>query len=109
VEESGKSKKQKWEKIIPWSELENTNTSVDTLTEDVITLIANTITDLGDDDGWAFLWDVGGLLQKKQPNFDPRNYGFNKLTPLLASTELFEIVERNDGKSRYKLIYVKNK
>ncbi|WP_255434059.1 OST-HTH/LOTUS domain-containing protein [Carboxylicivirga sp. M1479] len=36
---------------------------------------------MSDDDGWAFLGDVGSLLQKKRPNFDPRNYGFQKLTP----------------------------
>lgn len=82
---------------------------LDMVTPDVIKLIQNTISDLADDDGWAFLGDVWGLLQKKQPNFDPRNYGYNKLTPLLASTNLFEIAERNDGmKWRYKLIYVKN-
>lgn len=71
-------------------------------------MIQDTVADIADDDGWAFLGDVGGLLQKKQPNFDPRNYGYNKLTPLLASTGLFEISERNDGKTRWKMIYVKN-
>lgn len=96
------------EKIIPFSDLEPMSPSIDTVNADVITLISDTISDIADDDGWAFLGDVGGLLQKKQPNFDPRNYGFNKLTPLLASTGLYEIAERNDGKSRYKLIYVKN-
>lgn len=80
----------------------------DTINTDTINLIQDTVSDLADDDGWAFLGDVGGLLQKKQPNFDSRNYGYSKLTPLLASTGLFEIVERNDGKSRYKLIYVRN-
>ncbi|MDD2693495.1 MAG: NYN domain-containing protein [Candidatus Gracilibacteria bacterium] len=99
-------KGKKGEKIIPFSEL---TPLLDTITPEVIELIQNTISDLADDDGWAFLGDVGGLLQKKQPNFDPRNFGFNKLTPLLASTGKFEIVERNDGgKGRYKLIYVKN-
>lgn len=103
-------KPKKWEKIIPFSDLENPNTEFDSVTPDVIDLIRDTVSDLADDDGWAFLGDVWGLLQKKQPNFDPRNYGYNKLTPLLSSTDLFEIVERNDGgKSRYKLIYVRVK
>ena len=97
------------EKIIPFSDLEPISSGVDKLTPDVINLIADTVSDLADDDGWAFLGDVGGLIQKKQPNFDPRNYGYNKLTPLLASTDRFEITERNDGKSRYKPIYVRNK
>ena len=97
------------EKIIPFSELEPLVTQLDTVTPEVIELISDTISDIADDDGWAFLGDVGGLLQKKQPNFDPRNYGFNKLTPLLASTGVFEITERDGGKSRYKIIYVRNK
>jgi hypothetical protein len=67
----------------------------DIVTPELIRLISATIYDLSGDDGWAFLGDVGALLQKKQPNFDPRNYGFNKLTPLLASTGVFDITERD--------------
>jgi len=74
-----------------------------------ITLIQNSISDLSDDDGWAFLGDVGGLIQKKQPNFDSRNYGFEKLTPLIKSLGLFDIEQRESSKSKYKLIYVRNK
>ena len=81
----------------------------DTITSKEIKLIATTINDLSDDEGWAFLGDVGSLLQKKQPNFDPRNYGFQKLTPLIKSTGKFEIEQRESQKSRYKLIFVKNK
>lgn len=74
-----------------------------------IKLIATTITDLSDDEGWAFLGDVGSLLQKKRPNFDPRNYGFQKLTPLIHSTGKFEIEQRESQKGKSKLIYVRNK
>jgi hypothetical protein len=62
---------------------------------------------VADDDGWAFLGDVGSLLQKKQPNFDSRNYGFQKLTPLISSIGNFEIERREDTKGRKKLIYVR--
>ena len=81
----------------------------DKITAKEIKLISTTITDLSDDEGWAFLGDVGSLLQKKQPNFDPRNYGFQKLTPLIKSTGKFEIEQRESQKSKYKLIFVKNK
>lgn len=81
----------------------------DTISPKEIKLIASTITDLSDDEGWAFLGDVGSLLQKKRPNFDPRNYGFQKLTPLIKSTGKFEIEQRESQKGRYKLIYVRNK
>jgi uncharacterized LabA/DUF88 family protein len=83
--------------------------NIDKITPKVIKLIASTISDLADDDGWAFLGDVGNLLQKKQPNFDSRNYGFQKLTPLINSTNKFEIEQRESTKGRFKLIYVKNK
>jgi len=83
--------------------------SFEKVTNKVIRLIADSITDLSDDDGWAFLGDVGGLIQKKQPNFDPRNYGFQKLTPLINSIGKFDIEQRDNQKGRYKLIYVKNK
>jgi uncharacterized LabA/DUF88 family protein len=83
--------------------------NIDKITPKVIKLIASTISDLADDDGWAFLGDVGNLLQKKQPNFDSRNYGFQKLTPLINSINKFEIEQRESQKGRFKLIYVKNK
>lgn len=86
-----------------------TKNQVDKITPKVIQLISSTISDLADDDGWAFLGDVGGLLMKKQPNFDARNYGFEKLTPLINSINKFEIEQRENSKGRTKLIYVKNK
>jgi len=82
---------------------------VDKITPKVISLIAATISDLADDEGWAFLGDVGSLLQKKQPNFDSRNFGFQKLTPLIKSIKNFEVEQRETHKGRFKLIYVKNK
>lgn len=81
----------------------------DKITPKEIKLIAATITDLSDDDGWAFLGDVGSLIQKKKPNFDPRNYGFQKLTPLIKSIDRFEVEQRETPKSKHKLIYVKNR
>jgi uncharacterized LabA/DUF88 family protein len=91
------------------NEKEHSKDSVDKITDKEIKLIATTITDLSDEDGWAFLGDVGSLLQKRQPNFDPRNYGFQKLTPLIKSIGKFEIEQRESSKSRYKLIYVRSK
>jgi uncharacterized LabA/DUF88 family protein len=83
--------------------------SIDKITPKVINLISTTISDLSDEDGWAFLGDVGSLLQKKQPNFDSRNYGFDKLTPLIKSIGKFELEQRENSKSKHKLIFVKNK
>ncbi len=71
-------------------------------------LIATSITDLADENGWAFLGDVGNLILKKQPDFDPRNFGFPKLTPLIKSLD-FEIDERESGQNHIKHIYIRNR
>lgn len=84
-------------------------TEVDKITQKEIKLIRSTISDLSDEDGWAFLGDVGSLLQKKRPSFDSRNYGFEKLTPLIKSIGTFELEQRENSKSKNKLIFVKNK
>lgn len=83
--------------------------AVDKLNRETLKLIAATISDLGDENGWAFLGDIGNLLLKKQPNFDPRNYGFAKLTPLLKSLPQFEIDKRDTDKAGIKLVYIRNK
>ena len=82
-----------------------TTTKIDNQT---IELIEDTIDAIGDDDGWAFLGDVGNLIVKKKPEFDPRNYGFNKLTPMLKSlTDILEIDERESDKKGIKHVYVR--
>lgn len=84
-------------------------TNVDKITRKEINLISASISDRSDEEGWAFLGDVGSLIQKKQPNFDSRNYGFEKLTPLIKSIGNFELEQRENSKSKNKLIFVKNK
>jgi uncharacterized LabA/DUF88 family protein len=88
---------------------EKTKSNIDKITQKDVRFIASTISDVADDDGWAFLGDVGGMLQKKQPNFDSRNFGFQKLTPLFKSIPEFEVETRDSGKGRFKLIYVRIK
>lgn len=76
--------------------------------EDSIQLIESTIEDIADDDGWAFLGDVGNLVVRKKPEFDSRNYGFAKLTPMLKSlTDILEIDERESDKKGIKHVYVR--
>ncbi|MEZ5028148.1 MAG: NYN domain-containing protein [Ferruginibacter sp.] len=82
---------------------------VDKLNKESIKLITATIDDLADENGWAFLGDVGNLILKKQPDFDPRNYGFQKLTPLIQSVAQFEIDKRETDKSGIRLVYIRNK
>ena len=83
--------------------------SVDKINKKIIHLIASSIEDLADENGWAFLGDVGNLLLKKQPNFDPRNFGFQKLTSLINSLSQFEIDKRETEKRGTKLVFIRNK
>lgn len=77
--------------------------------KETIKLINDSINDLADEDGWAFLGEMGNLLLKKKPDFDSRNYGFRKLVPLLKSTGEFEIDERNTGKNNSVLAFARTK
>ena len=72
-------------------------------------VIFDSINDLADENGWAFLGDLGNLILKKQPDFDPRNYGFKKLVPLIKSFDQFEIDERESGKKNTTLVFVRTK
>jgi hypothetical protein len=77
---------------------------------ETILLISSTVDDIADEDGWAFLGDVGNLLIKKKPDFDPRNYGFEKLTPLIKSLKAnFDIDERVTERASIKHVYIKTK
>jgi Fe-S-cluster formation regulator IscX/YfhJ len=83
--------------------------TVEEIDEKLIKLIRSSINDLADENGWAFLGELGSLLLKKHPNFDPRNYGFNKMLPLIKSINKFEVDERDTGNKNIKLVYVRIK
>ncbi len=62
-----------------------------------------------DDDGWAALGYVGTLITKQQPDFDPRSYGYAKLSDLMTATTLFELERRSSGDGRPGVIYIRDK
>jgi hypothetical protein len=74
-----------------------------------IKLVKASINDLADESGWAFLGEVGTLILKKQPNFDPRNYGFKKLLHFIKSIDSVEIDERQSETGTSRHIYVRVK
>jgi NYN domain/OST-HTH/LOTUS domain len=83
-------------------------TTANKIDNQTIELIEDTLDAIGDEDGWAFLGDVGNLIVKKKPEFDPRNYGFSKLTPMLKSlTDILEIDERESDKKGIKHVFVR--
>lgn len=75
----------------------------------LIKLLSHSINDLADENGWAFLGDLGNFILKKQPDFDARNYGFPKMLALIKSIDNFVVDERDTGKSKIKHVYVRNK
>ena len=77
------------------------------LDAELTTLISQSVSDLADENGWAFLASVGTMLLKRQADFDPRNYGFPKLLPLIKQMDAFEIDERMSGLSNARNIYLK--
>ena len=77
--------------------------------KNLVDLITTSVNDIADENGWAFLGDLGNMLLKKRPDFDSRNYGFEKLLPLIKSLSRFEIDERESGRRNIKLVYVKAK
>lgn len=62
--------------------------------EEIIEALKGIITESSDEDGWAYLGQVGKVLNKRYPDFDTRNYGFSKLTPFVSSLKQFEIQSR---------------
>ena len=69
--------------------------------------ISNAITEVANESGWAHLANVGERLLKIRPDFDPRNYGFPKLLPLIKSIGNYEVEER--GSTSAKAVYVRLK
>ncbi len=76
---------------------------------ELIKLINSSIRDVEDENGWAFLAEVGNLIVKKQPSFDSRNYGYDKLTTLVKSIGKYDVEMRDTGNPNVKLVYLKIK
>ncbi|WP_421751083.1 NYN domain-containing protein [Croceimicrobium sp.] len=74
----------------------------------IIKVIKASIDEISDDDGWAYLGELGNFILKKQTDFDPRNYGYQKLYPLLQSISSLEFEERHAADNKVKSVYVRN-
>jgi uncharacterized LabA/DUF88 family protein len=79
------------------------------INEDLQKLIHSSVSDLADEEGWVFLGELGNLILKKQPDFDPRNFGFKKLVPLIESLKEFEISKESSGKGNIMHVYIRHR
>lgn len=78
-------------------------------THELIESIKIIVTESSDEDGWAYLGEVGKMLNKRLPDFDTRNYGHSKLTPLISSLKQFEIQSRRTSNPHIVHYFIKNK
>lgn len=77
--------------------------------DELIKTIQVIVTETSDEDGWAFLGEVGKRLNKRYPDFDTRNYGHSKLTPFIYSLKQFKIESRKTNHPYITHTYIKNK
>lgn len=59
----------------------------------LVNLLKDAVRDAADDSegGWAHLGQVGQLIYKRQPDFDPRQYDCNKLNEVIRATQQFDL------------------
>lgn len=71
--------------------------------------LRTTVETASDDDGWARLCKVGQLLTTQYPDFDPRTYGYSKLSDLIAASSWFETTRRSPRDGLPKEICLRDK
>ena len=75
----------------------------------LINLFRDGIEATADDEGWAALGGVGQIIGKQAADFDPRNYGYKKLSDLAAAIDVFEVEQRRHEDGRSKGVYIREK
>lgn len=76
----------------------------------LVSLLRNAVEDSADEEGWAFLAEVGGNIIKRNPAFDPRTYGYKKLGELVEAINLFDIDKRaQNGSKKSVVVYIRDK
>ncbi|WP_354682800.1 NYN domain-containing protein [Cupriavidus necator] len=66
----------------------------------LVRLLQSAAQAVSDEDGWLTLGSMGNHIAKQAPEFDSRNYGYGKLSELVAATGLFEVETRNGGNNK---------
>ncbi|MCQ8782649.1 NYN domain-containing protein [Mangrovibrevibacter kandeliae] len=74
--------------------------------EQAADLLKRVMEQMDTEDGWVDLGGFGKQLLNLSSDFDPRSYGFKKLSDLVRSTQLFEVEGREGGGVRIRLMPV---
>ncbi|UWX58049.1 NYN domain-containing protein [Chlorobaculum sp. MV4-Y] len=64
------------------------------------TLLLNAVDSAQEEDGWSNLAKIGKNIAN-QASFDPRNYGYKRLSDLIRSIDMFDIEFRNNHSELY--------
>jgi uncharacterized LabA/DUF88 family protein len=64
------------------------------------TLLLNAVDSAQEEDGWSNLAKIGKNIAN-QASFDPRNYGFKRLSDLVRTIDMFDIEFRNNHSELY--------
>jgi uncharacterized LabA/DUF88 family protein len=75
----------------------------------IIRAIESILSENSDEDGWVNISTIGSLLVKRYPDFDVRNYGYNKLSAFVKSLNQFEIKAHNIKGSNARNIFLREK
>lgn len=65
---------------------------------DAVPILMRVMEQMDTEDGWMPLGAVGNQLANLAPDFDPRTYGFRKLSDLVRQTNVFEL-DHPEGKA----------
>jgi uncharacterized LabA/DUF88 family protein len=66
-------------------------------------IIKKIITQMESEDGWVLLGELGAQLANLAPDFDPRTYGFRKLSDIVRKTDAFDIERPGGGSMRVRM------
>ena len=66
-------------------------------------IIMKVITQMESEDGWVALGEVGKQLTNLAADFDPRTFGFRKLSDLVRRTNSFDIEQPKGGSTRIRI------
>ncbi len=75
----------------------------------LVNLLRNAVEAVSDENNWAHLAPVGNYIAKKSSEFDPRNYGYEKLGELVKATGLFVMERRTVQGGHSKVIHIRDK
>ena len=68
-----------------------------------VPIIKKVITQMDSEDGWVALGILGRQLANLASDFDPRTFGFRKLSDLVRKTDAFEIDQSKDDTMRIRV------